>query len=45
MVVRIALDLALFEKLGQAGPDGKSIHEPKKDTDADPVLLSSSPSQ
>lgn len=39
-VVRIALDLGLFEILGKAGPSGKSINELENDTGADPVFLS-----
>jgi len=39
-VIRIALDLGLFEILGQAGPSGKSMKELEKDTGADPAFLS-----
>lgn len=41
-VIRIALDLGLFEKLGQAGPSGKSLKELEEDTGADPAFLSRS---
>ena len=43
-MVRISLDLGLFEKLEQVGPYGKSIDELKKETGADPVLLCLLPS-